>query len=155
MKLPMREKYVDEAVGVWFVFGSRPDGTVDVSDGNRDVFSGIPADAAADLTKIQREFRERLYARLCRAQEPEATHAVLGVEGNAGFALLGRDLQVGVAEFCQVRDGFEKLHERRRRACAKALAQLRERLGRPDLPFVYGPSHPDCSAGSGGGQADV
>lgn len=64
MKVPMREKYVDEVVGVWNVFGSR-DGGVDISDGNRDVFREIPLERAEKIVIAQAEFREKLYTILC------------------------------------------------------------------------------------------
>lgn len=66
MKLPMREKYVDEAVGVWITFGRHADGTVDISDQNRDVFAGIPPAVALKVVAAQAEFRETLYALLCK-----------------------------------------------------------------------------------------
>lgn len=67
---------------------------------------------------------------------------VLGVDGNAGFAMIGPNLQEGEAEFVGIRDGMGALKERQIRACAMALATLRQRIGRPEAPFVYGPTHP-------------
>jgi hypothetical protein len=61
MKLPMREKYVDQKVGIWIVFGEHPDGTVDVNDGMQDVFEGIPKEAALKVIAAHDEFREKLY----------------------------------------------------------------------------------------------
>jgi hypothetical protein len=66
MKLPMREKYVDERVGVWIVFGWHFDGSVDVSSKGQDLFTQIPLDVADRLCELQEEFREKLYALLCR-----------------------------------------------------------------------------------------
>lgn len=63
--------------------------------------------------------------------------AELGVDGNCGFALLGPDLQEGESEFVEIvapDDGDI--------ASRKALQKLRDRLGRPDLSYFIGPSHP-------------
>ncbi len=61
----MRQKYVDEAVGVYIMFGTHPGGTVDVADQSRDVFTGLPADVAAKVVDLQAEFRDGLYKLLC------------------------------------------------------------------------------------------
>lgn len=59
----MRQKYIDETVGVWFEFGVHPEsGNVDISDGNRDVFTDVPKDRATRLIALQAEFRDKLYA---------------------------------------------------------------------------------------------
>lgn len=65
MKLPMREKYVDEAVGVFMIFGVRADGSVDVNDGYCDIFEGLPHEAAQRVVAAQEEFRIKLYDILC------------------------------------------------------------------------------------------
>lgn len=65
MKLPMREKYVDEATGIWIVFGTHPDGTVDINDGNRDLFTGLLPEIAEELCYRQQKFRSELYELLC------------------------------------------------------------------------------------------
>lgn len=72
MNIPMREKYVDEAVGNYIVFGWRPDGTVDVSNGfGCDVFTGLPPTVAEQVVQAHDAFRERLYQILCNQhQEP-------------------------------------------------------------------------------------
>ena len=62
----MREKYVDEAVGIWIIFGEHRDGTVDVADQQKDVFTSLPRDKAEKLVELQEEFRQKLYAELCR-----------------------------------------------------------------------------------------
>lgn len=66
--------------------------------------------------------------------------AQLGIDGNCGFALLGVDLQEGEAEFSEVREpgGVDSQLS----ASKRALCQLRERLGMPDLGYYFGPSHP-------------
>ena len=65
MKLPMREKYVDEAIGIYCVFSTHADGTVDVSDGNRDVFNGLPRDVADKVVAAHDAFSKELYKLLC------------------------------------------------------------------------------------------
>lgn len=60
----MREKYIDERTGVWFIFGEYDDGFVDISDGDTDVWVHIEKNKAERLCAIQAEFRERLYAEL-------------------------------------------------------------------------------------------
>jgi hypothetical protein len=62
----MREKYVDEAVGIYTVFGWWGDGTVCISDGQRDVFEGVPEDIAEKVVAAQAEFRQKLYDLLCK-----------------------------------------------------------------------------------------
>ncbi len=56
----MREKYIDEAVGTYFIFGENGD-MVDVTDGSRDVFTCIDRFKAYKICVAQAEFREKLY----------------------------------------------------------------------------------------------
>ncbi len=65
MTLPMREKYVDDAVGIFIEFGTHPDGTVDVHALGRDVFEGLPKDVAQKVCEAHDRFREELYVILC------------------------------------------------------------------------------------------
>jgi len=66
LNIPIREKYVDEAVGVWFIFGeNRATGTADISDGDGDVFCLLPKSVAEAAVQLQEEFREKLYRLLC------------------------------------------------------------------------------------------
>lgn len=80
--------------------------------------------------------------------------AELGIDGNAGFALLGEDLQAGEAEFVEIALPLEASKDPNRYynsewvraakiAAAKAYRALKARL--PDHVFSYyiGPSHPD------------
>ena len=70
MLIPMRPKYIDEAVGIWFIFGTNPEnGGVDISDGNNDVFTDIPYEIALKLVEVQNEFRNKLYSILCNLGE--------------------------------------------------------------------------------------
>jgi len=69
--------------------------------------------------------------------------AELGIDGNAGFALVGPDLQEGEAEFVTVPepDGIRSQHDLECWAATKAFRNLQARL---DVPISYyiGPSHP-------------
>lgn len=80
--------------------------------------------------------------------------AELGIDGNAGFALLGEDLQVGEAEFVTIDLPLEACKDPNRyhktewvsaakRAATAAYRALKARL--PDREFTYylGTSHPD------------
>jgi hypothetical protein len=80
--------------------------------------------------------------------------AELGVDGNAGFALLGDDLQVGEAEFVTIdlppeaskdpnRYSKSEWVKAAKIASTKAYRALKARL--PDRQFSYylGDSHPD------------
>lgn len=89
------------------------------------------------------------------AEGPSALErAELGVDGNAGFALLGEDLQVGEAEFVEIALPLSDCRDPNRyhnsewcaaakRAATKAYRALQARL--PDRRFSYflGDSHPD------------
>lgn len=73
--------------------------------------------------------------------------AELGVDGNAGFALLGPDLQVGEAEFVTI-EGVHPWrtsdwHSAARRAATKAYRNLKARLSNRVFSYYLGPSHPD------------
>ncbi len=80
--------------------------------------------------------------------------AEIGIDGNCGFALLGEDLQVGEAEFVEIKlpPGSSKDPNRYHKsewvtaakiAATAAYRALKARL--PDHKFSYylGPSHPD------------
>lgn len=66
----------------------------------------------------------------------------LGIDGNAGFALLGPNLQEGEAEFVTVVQVSDEPFSRAQvRAARHAHANLEKRLG-GELDFYFGPSHP-------------
>ena len=65
MLYPIREKYVEEIVGDWFIFGIHPDGTVDISDGDRDVFTNLTPAKADYLVRLQNQFLEAIKFALC------------------------------------------------------------------------------------------
>ncbi len=65
MNLPMREKYVDEAIGVYIEFGTRTDGTVDIHALGKNIFAGLPKSAAQKVIEAHDRFREELYTILC------------------------------------------------------------------------------------------
>lgn len=80
--------------------------------------------------------------------------AEIGIDGNAGFALLGDDLQSGEAEFVTINlppeaskdpDRYHKSEwvSAAKSAATAAYKALKARL--PDREFSYylGPSHPD------------
>lgn len=57
----MKEKYIDEKVGLLYIFGSRPDGTVDVAAPHGDVFTYLPVETAERVVEANRAYREALY----------------------------------------------------------------------------------------------
>jgi hypothetical protein len=62
----MLEKYVDEAVGIWMIWGTSLDGKYhDVADQNKDLFTCLPVAEANAVVQLQQEFREKLYKILC------------------------------------------------------------------------------------------
>ena len=67
MKLPMLEKYLEENIGSpLFVFGTRDDGKlVDLSDGKRDVFEGIPFAVAEQIMNANNRYMQEMYGILC------------------------------------------------------------------------------------------
>lgn len=73
--------------------------------------------------------------------------AELGVDGNAGFALLGENIQEGEAEFitieCKEPQWTTEWHAAAVAATSAAYRKLRDRL--PDRHFSYylGTSHPN------------
>jgi len=74
--------------------------------------------------------------------------AILSVDGNAGCALLGENLQEGEVEFVTVEQRpDELLYMAETRACFLALKALRARLGCPDLSYAWYPRRPG-SAGA-------
>ena len=69
--------------------------------------------------------------------------AELGVDGNAGFALLGENIQEGECEFVTVeKRKDEPLHIAEARAATQAYNALKHRLGLDGLSYYIGPSHP-------------
>lgn len=72
--------------------------------------------------------------------------AELGIDGNCGFALLGRDLQEGEAEFEEIRgsnpDWSAEGIRQAKLAINRAHQRLKARIGRP-ISYYIGPSHPD------------
>ena len=81
--------------------------------------------------------------------------AQLGIDGNCGFALLGKNIQEGEAEFVEITDiplnhpddnifrsYSDRLLSAKLLAARKAFDALRERLNMPELSFYFGQSHP-------------
>lgn len=83
--------------------------------------------------------------RVCEGCSTTIERAELGVDGNCGFALLGQDLQVGEAEFEEIRatelnpdpasDGAKC------QAISRAFTRLKARIGKP-ISYYLGKSHP-------------
>lgn len=80
--------------------------------------------------------------------------AELGIDGNAGFALLGDDLQSGEAEFVEIKLPVEASKDPNRYhhsewvsaakiAATAAYRALKARLGNKEFSYFLGPSHPD------------
>jgi len=70
--------------------------------------------------------------------------AVIGIDGNCGFTLLGENLQEGEAEFVEVPgpDGERSKAQRESWAAAQSFRNLKKRLGVEALPYRLHESHP-------------
>lgn len=72
--------------------------------------------------------------------------AVLGVDGNCGFALLGDDLQSGEAEFVEIVSGdpvgTKEWAEAASRASTTAYRKLQDRLSDQQFSYRLDESHP-------------
>lgn len=69
MKLPCKEKYVDEAVPDWCA-RKNINGTWDVVvDFTHDVFFSMSQDQAETIANIQQEFKQQLYKYMCNFAE--------------------------------------------------------------------------------------
>lgn len=58
----MREKYIEEHIRRWFIFGRHPSGHVDVSDGEGDVFQDVPEQFAQEAIAHRSIFVDRMVA---------------------------------------------------------------------------------------------
>jgi hypothetical protein len=87
-------------------------------------------------------------------KEPGLERAELGVDGNAGFALLGADLQIGEAEFVVIAlppaasKDPNRYHNSEWISAAKiavtaAYRALKARIPNQKFSYYLGPSHPD------------
>ncbi len=71
MNIPMNEKYVDEAVGVYFIFGTNDlTGQVYVASADKDIMC-LDEEIAEKVVQLQAEFRTKLYALLCNFSSQE------------------------------------------------------------------------------------
>ena len=64
-----KPKYLTEEtreLAMWFVFGTHPDGTVDVVDPFGDVLVKVPPEMAARLIKARDAFCQAIEEELCR-----------------------------------------------------------------------------------------
>lgn len=60
-KRPWKEKYlIDETDKLkdWFIFGERDDGTVDINDGDEDIFINVPREIAQEIIDARDSFTE-------------------------------------------------------------------------------------------------
>ena len=90
----------------------------------------------------------------CKELNHELERAELGVDGNAGFALLGANLQIGEAEFVEIALSPEASKDPNRyhhsewcvaakRAANLAYQKLKARMGSKEISYYLGPSYPD------------
>lgn len=70
----------------------------------------------------------------------EEDRAELGLDVTAAFAMLGADIQSGVAEFVPVTDPADL--EQVKAAAFEALRRLRVRLNDPYIDYFFGPYFP-------------
>lgn len=82
-----------------------------------------------------------------KEDDMKVLRATLGVDGNCGFALLGKNLQEGEAEFEEIRTdaplGSTGAYRAEKIAINRAYQRLKARLGLEHLSYYIGPSHPD------------
>ena len=57
-KRPWRTKHLTEipVLDLWTIFGARSDGSVDISDGHRDIFQWVPRGVAEDIVAARNAF---------------------------------------------------------------------------------------------------
>lgn len=90
----------------------------------------------------------------CKEVVADLERAELGVDGNAGFALLGGDLQMGEAEFVEIALPVEASRDPNRyhhsewcaaakRATNLAFTKLKARMGDKKISYFLGSSYPD------------
>lgn len=86
-------------------------------------------------------------AGMCVREDEEMERAELGVDGNRGFALLGDDLQVGEAEFVEIKTtaavGTSEWHHAAVSAATEAYRALKARLNDREFSYYLGTSHPN------------
>jgi hypothetical protein len=99
--------------------------------------------APAPLRNLAQELRN-LGVQL---QERDMEFVELGVDGNAGFALLGENIQEGEAQFVTVNSdapiGSPAWNDAARVAATAALDALKARICDRELFYCLGRSHPD------------
>jgi hypothetical protein len=52
----MKEKYIEERIPRWLIFGIHPNGNVDVSDGEGDVLQNISRELADEVVAARNRF---------------------------------------------------------------------------------------------------
>ena len=94
-----------------------------------------------DAVRLVREYNDSMRRPVDPLKENNMDRAQLGIDGNCGFALLGVNIQEGEAEFVEIiNTGYTVDDELR--ASKQAFRKLQQRLGRQDLSYWFGPSHP-------------
>jgi hypothetical protein len=56
---PFKDKYMDEETPMfahWVIFGTHPDGRVDISDGNQDILTRVPRPNAQKILEARNAF---------------------------------------------------------------------------------------------------
>ena len=69
---PWRTKYILDEIfllNTWFIFGTYPDGTVDITDGNTDILEYVPRDVAVEIVAKRKEFCDFMHSKLCNWDE--------------------------------------------------------------------------------------
>lgn len=122
---------------------------------------GLVAARSAALDVQQKPYRQSIAVTTIapirvrtNGPKPPSNRAEIGVDGNAGFALLGDDLQSGEAEFVEIDLPVEasrdpnRYHKTEWVSAAKIAAntaykKLKARLSDKEFSYYLGPSHPD------------
>lgn len=69
MKIPMKEKYVDEAFPDIFIYGKSEEEQVDLSSTKEMTIMSLPEDAAKKVVAAHQKFKQELYRILCYEDE--------------------------------------------------------------------------------------
>lgn len=64
-----REKYVDEAFGLWFIMGEYPDGDVEIADIDQTIITKISREKAEQVMAARYEFMDKMYRILVKQGE--------------------------------------------------------------------------------------
>ena len=86
---PWRTKHLTEipVLDLWTIFGARSDGSVDISDGHRDIFQWVPRGVAEDIVAARNAFVDVVVKHLGeteRAAKPATPRAFAAGRSRAG-----------------------------------------------------------------------